>query len=42
VVTGDGYAGIESRAPFDAVLVTAGAPHVPPALVKQLAPAGAW
>ena len=40
VVTGDGYAGIESRAPFDAVLVTAGAPHVPPALVKQLASGG--
>ena len=40
VVTGDGYAGIASAAPFDAILVTAGAPHVPPALVKQLAPGG--
>lgn len=38
VVTGDGYEGIESRAPFDAILVTAGASHVPPALVRQLAP----
>ncbi len=38
VVTGDGYAGIEARAPFDAILVTAGAAHVPPALVRQLAP----
>ena len=40
VVTGDGYAGIESRAPFDAIVVTAGAPHVPPALVRQLKPGG--
>ena len=38
VVTGDGYEGIEARAPFDAILVTAGASHVPPALVRQLAP----
>jgi protein-L-isoaspartate(D-aspartate) O-methyltransferase len=38
VVTGDGYEGIASRAPFDAILVTAGASHVPPALVRQLAP----
>ena len=40
VITGDGYAGIPSRAPFDAILVTAGASHVPPALVRQLAPRG--
>jgi protein-L-isoaspartate(D-aspartate) O-methyltransferase len=40
VVTGDGYAGIEARAPFAAILVTAGASHVPPALVKQLANGG--
>ena len=40
VVTGDGYAGMPSRAPFDAILVTAGASHVPPALVRQLAPRG--
>jgi protein-L-isoaspartate(D-aspartate) O-methyltransferase len=40
VVTGDGYEGMPSRAPFDAILVTAGASHVPPALVRQLAPGG--
>ena len=40
VVTGDGYNGIEARAPFDSILVTAGAPHVPPALVKQLKAGG--
>ena len=40
VVTGDGYEGIASRAPFDAILVTAGASHVPPALVRQLRPGG--
>jgi protein-L-isoaspartate(D-aspartate) O-methyltransferase len=40
VVTGDGYAGIESRAPFDAILVTAGASHVPPALIRQLKAGG--
>jgi len=40
VVTGDGYEGIEAQAPFDSILVTAGAPHVPPALVRQLKPGG--
>ena len=40
VATGDGYEGIPSRAPFDAVLVTAGASHVPPALVRQLRAGG--
>jgi protein-L-isoaspartate(D-aspartate) O-methyltransferase len=40
VVTGDGYNGIEARAPFDSILVTAGAPHIPPALVKQLRAGG--
>ena len=40
VVTGDGYEGIASRAPFDAILVTAGASQVPPALVRQLRPGG--
>ena len=40
VVTGDGYAGLEARAPFESILVTAGASHVPPPLVKQLAPGG--
>jgi protein-L-isoaspartate(D-aspartate) O-methyltransferase len=40
VRAGDGYEGIESAAPFDAIVVTAGAPHVPPALVRQLKPGG--
>ncbi|MFN7954792.1 MAG: protein-L-isoaspartate(D-aspartate) O-methyltransferase [bacterium] len=33
---GDGYAGWPEAAPFDAIVVTAAAPHVPPALVEQL------
>ena len=37
---GDGYLGWPERAPFDAVIVTAAAPHVPPALVEQLRPGG--
>jgi protein-L-isoaspartate(D-aspartate) O-methyltransferase len=37
---GDGYAGWPEEAPFDAVVVTAGADAVPPALVEQLAPRG--
>ena len=37
---GDGYLGWPERAPFDAIIVTASAPHVPPALVEQLRPGG--
>ena len=37
---GDGSLGWREEAPFDAVLVTAGAPDVPPALVEQLAVKG--
>ena len=37
---GDGYFGWESEAPFDAIIVTAAAGHVPPPLVAQLAPGG--
>ena len=37
---GDGGAGLESEAPFDAIIVTAAAPRVPPALVAQLKPGG--
>jgi protein-L-isoaspartate(D-aspartate) O-methyltransferase len=33
---GDGYKGLEEHAPFDAVLVTAGAPFVPKPLLTQL------
>jgi len=34
--TGDGYFGWEQQAPFDAIMVTAAADHVPPPLIKQL------
>jgi len=37
---GDGYGGWPERAPFDVILVTAAPDHVPPDLVKQLAPGG--
>lgn len=37
---GDGYLGWPDQAPFDAIIVTASAPHVPPALVEQLRPGG--
>jgi len=37
---GDGYLGKPSYAPFDKVIVTAGAPSVPPLLVEQLAVGG--
>jgi protein-L-isoaspartate(D-aspartate) O-methyltransferase len=40
VRTGDGYLGWKEKAPFDAILVTAAAPEVPPPLVEQLAPGG--
>lgn len=33
---GDGYYGWEDHAPFDAIVVTAAASHVPPPLIKQL------
>lgn len=33
---GDGYAGWPEKAPFDAIVVAATAPHIPHALVKQL------
>ena len=37
---GDGYAGWPEKAPFDAIVVTAAAPSVPPALVAQLRTGG--
>jgi protein-L-isoaspartate(D-aspartate) O-methyltransferase len=37
---GDGYQGWPGKAPFDAIVVTAAAPRVPPALVAQLKPGG--
>jgi len=36
----DGTCGWEEEAPFDAIVVTAGAPEIPPKLVAQLAPGG--
>lgn len=38
--TGDGYYGWESEAPFDGIVVTAVASHIPPPLIKQLKPGG--
>lgn len=37
---GDGYFGWEQQAPFDAIIVTAAADHIPPPLLKQLKPGG--
>jgi protein-L-isoaspartate(D-aspartate) O-methyltransferase len=37
---GDGYYGWETGAPFDAIIVTAVASHIPPPLIKQLKPGG--
>ncbi len=37
---GDGSVGLPGAAPFDAILVTAGAPGLPLALLRQLAPGG--
>ena len=33
---GDGYHGWEDKAPFDAIVVTAAAEHIPPPLISQL------
>ncbi len=40
VRSGDGYAGWPERAPFDRIIVTAGADHVPKPLIEQLRPGG--
>jgi len=37
---GDGYYGWEEEAPFDVIIVTAAASHVPPPLIQQLKPGG--
>jgi protein-L-isoaspartate(D-aspartate) O-methyltransferase len=37
---GDGYAGLPTYSPFDRILVTAGAPHIPEALLQQLSIGG--
>ena len=38
--SGDGYFGWEEFAPFDAILVTCAANHIPPSLIKQLKEGG--
>ena len=40
VAVGDGYEGWEEHAPYDAILVTATSPEVPPMLLEQLKPGG--
>lgn len=37
-IHGDGYYGFEGLAPYDAIIVTAAAQHVPPPLIEQLKP----
>jgi protein-L-isoaspartate(D-aspartate) O-methyltransferase len=37
---GDGSLGLPDEAPFDAIVVTAGGPSLPPAFSKQLAEGG--
>ena len=37
---GDGFEGLPSYAPFDKILVTCGAPFIPPKLLLQLKPGG--
>jgi len=36
----DGYHGWPEQAPFDAIVVTAAAPYIPPPLIEQLKPGG--
>jgi protein-L-isoaspartate(D-aspartate) O-methyltransferase len=40
VRVGDGYFGWPEKAPFDGIIVTAAANHVPPPLIEQLKPGG--
>lgn len=40
VRAGDGYKGWEEHAPFDSIMVTAGADEIPPPLLRQLKPGG--
>ncbi len=40
VLMGDGTLGWSAYAPYDAILVAAGGPEIPPPLVEQLAPGG--
>jgi protein-L-isoaspartate(D-aspartate) O-methyltransferase len=36
VIISDGYHGLEEHAPYDAIVVTAAAEHIPPPLIRQL------
>lgn len=38
--SGDGYYGWEEKAPFDKIIVTCAIDHIPPPMLKQLAPNG--
>lgn len=40
VLCSNGYFGWQEKAPFDAIIVTAAASHIPPSLIEQLKPAG--
>jgi protein-L-isoaspartate(D-aspartate) O-methyltransferase len=40
VIVGDGTLGYEEKAPYDRIIVTAGAPKIPGALIDQLADKG--
>jgi protein-L-isoaspartate(D-aspartate) O-methyltransferase len=40
VAIGDGYYGWQEYAPFDKIIVTAAATHIPQALIDQLKPGG--
>lgn len=40
IVTGDGSEGLAAHAPYEAIVVTAAAPAIPPPLVEQLADGG--
>ena len=40
LIFGDGYVGLENEAPFDGIVVTAGAPYVPKPLLAQLKTGG--
>jgi protein-L-isoaspartate(D-aspartate) O-methyltransferase len=40
VRVGDGYFGWKEKAPFDCIVVTAAANHIPPPLIEQLKPGG--
>jgi protein-L-isoaspartate(D-aspartate) O-methyltransferase len=40
VRAGDGYYGWQEEAPFDGIVVTAAASHIPPPLIRQLRPGG--